>query len=97
MPAARTLPLAGVREVGAETFWLRFPEPAGAACDPGQFFMIAPALAVILGWLVLGEEVSARKWVAIALILTGVVLLTSTRKGQEGGRGETHVVDGRTE
>ncbi|HWC05705.1 MAG TPA: hypothetical protein VG799_00500 [Gemmatimonadota bacterium] len=44
MPGTWTLPLAGVREVGAETFWLRFREPAGAACDPGQFFMIAPAL-----------------------------------------------------
>lgn len=44
MPATWTLPLAGIREVAAETFWLRFPRPAGAACDPGQFFMISPAL-----------------------------------------------------
>lgn len=43
MAAAWTLPLTGVREVAAETFWLRFPKPAGAACEPGQFFMISPA------------------------------------------------------
>lgn len=39
-----TLPLAGVREVSAETCWLRFPAPAGTPCEPGQFFMIAPAV-----------------------------------------------------
>lgn len=55
-PAARTdavetttrsvwaLPLAGVREVSAGTCWLRFPVPDGARCDPGQFFMISPAV-----------------------------------------------------
>ncbi len=39
-----TLPLAGVREVSAETVWLRFPAPADVDCDAGQFFMIAPAV-----------------------------------------------------
>lgn len=43
-------------------------------------FTIAPAIAVVLGWLILGEEVSVRKWIAVGLILTGVVLLTSARK-----------------
>ncbi|HET9581445.1 MAG TPA: hypothetical protein VFP76_01340 [Gemmatimonadota bacterium] len=44
MPAAWTLPLAGIRDVAAETFWLRVPKPAEVACDPGQFFMLSPAL-----------------------------------------------------
>ena len=43
-------------------------------------FAIAPATAVVLGWLALGEPMSARKAAAIALILAGVVLLTAAPK-----------------
>lgn len=43
-------------------------------------FTIAPATAVLLGWLVLGEPMSVRKLVAVGLILGGVALLTSTKK-----------------
>ncbi len=39
-------------------------------------FALAPATAVVLAWLVLGEEMSWRKGIAVALILAGVVLLT---------------------
>lgn len=39
-------------------------------------FALAPATAVLLAWLLLGEELSLRKGVAVALILGGVVLLT---------------------
>lgn len=39
-------------------------------------FCVAPAVAVILGWTVLGEPFELRKGIAVALILTGVVLLT---------------------
>jgi uncharacterized membrane protein len=39
-------------------------------------FTIAPLVAVILGITLLGEPLTARKAVAIAMILTGVVLLT---------------------
>lgn len=39
-------------------------------------FAAAPATAVVLGWLVLGEGISARKLIAVGLILAGVVLLT---------------------
>ncbi len=39
-------------------------------------FALAPATAVVLGMLILGEPVTARKIVAVALILTGVILLT---------------------
>jgi transporter family protein len=40
-------------------------------------FTIAPATAVLLGWLVLGEAVSIRKLAAIALVIGGVILLTT--------------------
>lgn len=40
-------------------------------------FSIAPATAVILGWLVLREPMTPQKAIAILLILAGVVLLTS--------------------
>jgi uncharacterized membrane protein len=39
-------------------------------------FCVAPAVAVILGWTVLREPFEMRKGIAVALILTGVVLLT---------------------
>jgi len=40
-------------------------------------FSIAPATAVILGWLVLREPMTVQKALAIVLILAGVILLTS--------------------
>lgn len=40
-------------------------------------FSIAPATAVVLGWLLLGEGMSVRKAAAVLLILAGVVLLTA--------------------
>jgi len=39
-------------------------------------FALAPATAVILGWLALGEGLSARKGAACVLILVGIVMLT---------------------
>ncbi len=40
-------------------------------------FCVAPAVAVLLGWLVLGESMDIRKGIAIVLILAGVILLTA--------------------
>lgn len=40
-------------------------------------FTIAPAIAVLGGWVLLGEEMTPRKAVAIALMLAGIVLLTA--------------------
>jgi drug/metabolite transporter (DMT)-like permease len=45
-------------------------------------FTIAPATAVLLGWLILGEAMTVRKGAAVALILTGVVLLASPGAGK---------------
>jgi dihydroorotate dehydrogenase electron transfer subunit len=41
--AVWTLPLAGVEDVAAGTYWLRFERPAAVRCDPGHFFMLSAA------------------------------------------------------
>lgn len=46
-------------------------------------FTLAPAIAVLIGWLVLGETMTARKAAGVALILGGVLLLTG--QGASGG------------
>lgn len=43
-------------------------------------FALAPATAVILGWLALGESLTVRKVIAIGLIIAGVVMLTGKAK-----------------
>lgn len=43
-------------------------------------FSIAPVVGVLLGWLVLGESMDARKAIAIGLIVTGVLVLTTEGK-----------------
>jgi transporter family protein len=42
-------------------------------------FSLAPVIAVLLGWLVLGEAMTVRKGAAVLLIIGGVMLLTSDR------------------
>lgn len=44
-------------------------------------FSLAPATAVLLGWLVLGEGMTWRKAVGVGLILLGVVVLTGKKHG----------------
>ncbi len=44
-------------------------------------FTIAPATAVLIGWLALGESMTVRKAVAVGLILLGVALLTARGGG----------------
>jgi len=50
-------------------------------------FAVAPATAVVLGWLVLGEAMTARKAAGVAAILLGVILLTGG--GRPSGAGES--------
>ncbi|MFM7051761.1 MAG: EamA family transporter [Planctomycetota bacterium] len=45
-------------------------------------FSIAPVVGVLLGWLVLGESMDWRKAAAVALIVGGVALLTSSGRPQ---------------
>jgi transporter family protein len=40
-------------------------------------FSVAPAVAVILGWLVLGEQMTLQKALAVLLIVAGVIMLTA--------------------
>lgn len=40
-------------------------------------FTVAPAAAVLLGWLVLGEPMTWRKGIGAAMILVGVVVISS--------------------
>jgi transporter family protein len=42
-------------------------------------FSLAPVMAVLLGWLVLGEALTVRKGAAVLLIIGGVMLLTGDR------------------
>ncbi len=44
-------------------------------------FALAPATAVLLGWWMLGEPLTAKKGAAVVLILSGIVLLAG-----EGGK-----------
>jgi uncharacterized membrane protein len=59
-------------------------------------FSVAPATAVILGWLVLREPMTLSKAIGVLLILTGVVLLTgggnqrSEVRGQKSEVSEQH-------
>jgi O-acetylserine/cysteine efflux transporter len=46
-------------------------------------FAIAPVVGVLLGWLVLGESMDARKVLAVGLIVTGVVILTGGARAPE--------------
>jgi transporter family protein len=39
-------------------------------------FALAPVVGTLLGWLLLHERMPATKWVALVLIVAGVVLLT---------------------
>lgn len=39
-------------------------------------FTIAPALAALLGWILLGETMGLRKFAGLTLIIAGIVLLT---------------------
>ena len=42
-------------------------------------FALSPATAVLLGWLMLGEGMTARKAFACLLIITGIILLTGEK------------------
>jgi uncharacterized membrane protein len=56
-------------------------------------FSIAPATAVIFGWLVLREPMTLSKAVGVALILAGVVLLAANG-GSAERRNQAHEVRG---
>ncbi len=53
-------------------FWLLTIYPASSVAS---FSFLSPVFAVILGWLLLREEVGAQVWVALALVSTGIYLI----------------------
>lgn len=52
-------------------------------------FGLAPATAVLLGWIMLGEAMTLRKAFAVILIIAGIALLTG-----KGGHGPAHTTPG---
>ncbi len=48
-------------------------------------FALAPATAVVLGWLVLKEGMTVQKALGVALILVGVLVLTGTGGAAKSG------------
>src|SRR2546422_10482707 len=60
----------------------------------GTYAYVNPVIAVLLGWLILGEPVTARTFVAMALIVGAVVWIQFSHKlpvpkGLPSGRGRT--------
>ncbi len=46
-------------------------------------FSLAPASAVLLGWLMLGESMTVRKAAAVVLIITGIILLSGPERDRK--------------
>lgn len=55
-------------------------------------FGVAPATAVLLGWWVLGEEMTIRKGLAVVLIVSGIVLLAGEGRAKERAAAEAGAV-----
>src|SRR5436189_1202289 len=73
----------------AYTYALRHASPTIV----GTYAYVNPVIAVLLGWLILAEPVTARTFLAMALILGAVVWIQFSHKiGRSGGR-----ADGRTD
>lgn len=53
-------------------FWLMKIYPASGVAS---FSFLSPVFAVVLGWVVLGEEIGLRIWIALALVAVGLVLI----------------------
>ncbi len=60
-------------------FWLMSIYPASSVAS---FSFLSPVFAVILGWLLLGEDVSAKVWVALVLVAAGIYLINRRPRRQ---------------
>lgn len=58
-------------------FWLLSIYPASGVAS---FSFLSPVFSVLLGWLVLGEEVSLQVWSALVLVTLGIVLINRPPK-----------------
>ena len=45
------------------------------ASGVASFSFLSPVFAVVLGWVILGEEISASIWLALGLVAVGLVLI----------------------
>ena len=45
------------------------------ASDIASFAFLSPVLAVLLGWLLLGEQIGPQIWGALALVALGIYLI----------------------
>lgn len=73
------LTLAGSIVAFSAYRWLQVSVPTTLV---GTYAYVNPAVAVTLGWLVLGERISTRMLLGGAVILVAVVLLVTGRPGQ---------------
>jgi drug/metabolite transporter (DMT)-like permease len=53
-------------------FWLMSIYPANTVAS---FSFLSPVFAVLLGWLILDEQIGVQIWVALALVAAGIVLI----------------------
>ncbi|MDE4143245.1 MAG: DMT family transporter [Pseudophaeobacter sp. bin_em_oilr2.035] len=58
-------------------FWLFTIYKAGSVAS---FSFLSPVLAVVMGWLILGERLSYEVWLALALVAAGVFLINRPDK-----------------
>lgn len=53
-------------------FWLMSIYPASSVAS---FSFLSPVFSVLMGWLVLSEQVAASVWIALALVASGIYLI----------------------
>lgn len=58
-------------------FWLMKQYPANSVAS---FSFISPVASVLLGWILLGEEIAASIWVALVLVAAGITLINRKPK-----------------
>jgi drug/metabolite transporter (DMT)-like permease len=63
-----------------------------SAAAVATYAYVNPLVAMLLGWIFLGEQLHASTAVAALLILGGVVLMQLARKGHTGGHSPVHPV-----
>ena len=59
-------------------FWLLSIYPASGVAS---FSFLSPVFSVLLGWLLLGERISASIWAALLLVALGILLINRPRRG----------------
>lgn len=57
--------------------WLLSVRPASIV---GTYAYVNPVVAVYLGWMILNEPITAQRMIALVIILSGVMLVTFTKK-----------------